>query len=388
MNKYYYKYIKYKNKYLTYKLGGGEELNEELNEELKQIFSNNFQHLFPKLEERIELDEDQRKLFKKVFNEDICKNTNENLVFTKLIDSIELITFDKFLDSIIKSFNKFIKKDDETFKDYILLINTEKTYDGTNKSNLWISLLILSLLYLHDDTCFNNFLTDNNYSQTSIIKHLPKKIQFFDKFYRLPDILKTEDYNSYLSDEKLDIDLLFCDDVSFSGTQIKDYLINMYDHLSPLKINLNFVFGYMSSHALEYIKKEFEKWYGEKNPTPNFESDGGLTYLSKEENYNEIEIKQILDNIIFFDFDRSLTIFDYKLADDKSVYHNLIFGLLNHFQLILNDDKYTNKTLIKSCNGIPMNELENKCGLAFYKKKDEIYDKIVSSIQQVITRAQ
>ena len=321
------------------------------------------------MKEKIELDENQKKLFKEVFNKVICKNTNDNKVFNDLIDSIELIPFNIFIASIIKSFNTFInklRKDNETFKDYILLINIGKDDDGTNKSNLWISLLILSLLYLYDDICFNIFLTDNKYSLIQIIQHLPKNIYFFQTFYELANILKT---NLELENQ---IDLLFCDDISFSGNQLSDYLNKLYINLSSLqlRIHLNFILGYMGDQAINRIKETFERRFSQHD-FPSFVSSGQLKYFSEtRKDYNDEEIKQIKEKIQSFSFDKSLTIFDYKLADETSVYYGLILGFLDDQKnIILDEDKYTNKTLIKLCNDISKDKLDEQCGLAFYKKK-------------------
>ena len=284
------------------------------------ICESNYKSFF--LEKSYSKSLEQVELFKtKLLSDD--KYSKVNPQFIHIIENFRIIKFTDYLMILIKSFIEFLKLK----KKYVFLLHG----NGTSiKSNLWITLLLLSLFRTEVKEHIKSIIDDKTLHQhieeNFIENNMPQDIFFIgeiDKSIILYCNYKYPDYEH-----------LFCDDATYSGKQLNEYLFTVcriYDTvISRCYVKLMFFVPFITKKAFDLLKDKLY-FFGE--------------FLRLEQFKN-----------------LSLDIFEHKMADNMSTFPKIFLGE------IFDDKNFTfnNRTLIKECEKIGESH-DDTCMKAFYK---------------------
>ena len=310
-----------------------------------------------------QLDEKQKTKFKNEFNKLNGENTKMVTCFEKLIDSFELISFDNYIETVIKCLNNLPDN-------YVLLIQIDKIV----KSNEWLPLLVYVLLCVDIDfttLCEGryNFLSDI----LTELKNTKKPKDVF-LFYIFDDILLKK-IGEHCTEKKYNV--VYCDDASYSGSQLDTYINIILEKIN----NLHLFVPYISDDAKMVVSSKKCKIISECTINKFDDSKCFEIFKTIFSNKNT----KLTDKM-------AVTLFEHKLADNVSTYTHLILGSLFYYirydsdylnvRYLLNDEN-SNKTLIKNCNDPNplakiLNEDEDSCMFAFYKRSLKDVDYFMS----------
>lgn len=215
------------------------------------------------------------------------------LLVQRLIYNTKHITFEKFIESLIISINKF--ENDIQNNDFIMYVPN----GYSTKSNFWISAMVYNLLNK-----------------------------------------KPIDVVNYLSNDHNDKHILLCDDGIYSGTQMSEILFSIYKFTENNKVNL--IIPYITTDGLKYINDRFRV-----NIYYNVLMNGVKDILSNDE-YN------LIKQIIVSNKNVSTYYFDHKLPDDYSTLHFLYNdGRVKCNQMDF--ERYDVGTLLHNCDNYKYN---------------------------------
>lgn len=216
------------------------------------------------------------------------------------IENVHIIDFDTFIKTFINNIKITIDLIKNKNDNSVIIIIPEEYF----KSNFWMTLIF-----------FNHIKTHNE-----------------DIFKKIKNII----INPFNLEQKNDITYLFFDDVSYSGTQITQNIVNYNNVIVCL--------GYANINTIK------QKLYEETIETITIKNEGLINtlgvvnnnyiFISKNIDFLEItnkeyykEYKTIL-NMMGMN-DTSLTIFQHKIADNLSLATGILFNtpMLNIYKL-------------------------------------------------------
>lgn len=226
---------------------------------------------------KIKPEVERRKLDLNKYFEKIKEDENYEIIKKFILSlNLEMISIEEFYETMNKQFDKFIEKDIENKKKYLLLLPQK------GKSNFWVSLLFIKYL-----------IEKNYYSEIKdrliIVKKYSKKLHIENEH-----LLN----GTYV--------FLILDDASYSGSQFKNiinnnqYLLNYCDSIQ--------IISWISQRAVDNIKKNCRLEIPIIFPEINIKE------------LNRIEIPKINGKDLYYiNFFTNRTIFEHKMADDKSI---------------------------------------------------------------------
>jgi len=234
--------------------------------------------------------------------------------------NLEMISLEKFYETMEKQFDVFIEKDKENKKKYLLLL------PQIGKSNFWVSLLFIKYLLEKD---YYSEIKD----RLIIVKKYSKKIYI------------ENDQQQHLLNGKYVF--LILDDASYSGSQFKN-IINNNQYLLNYCESIQII-SWISQRAIDNIKKNC------RLEIPIIFPEINIKELKR------IEIPKINGKDLYYiNFFTNRTIFEHKMADDKSIPSDFI----NNTPL----QKGTVYSLIQPCNKrINDNSSISVCYTSIYK---------------------
>ena len=371
----------------TKKKGGSNEgILKIINKKDNKIpyFFRFIERIYPKLlmKKMYSLSEEQKERYKSKIS--LCSNEEFKILMMKLINSLSIIKFTDFIYYLLIAFSKFCIE----IKGYIMIVDVSTEL----KSNLWISLLLLSFLYinLHPDSDikknFIQYLTsrgENISRYTNLIQQLnqPTNILLIDDMYNLHKyIIKTDKRN-----------FLYCDDASYSGTQLADFTDTVKEYHN--NINLYAIVGCITNHALMVLQGPHPDGGGGPPLFPDNRIYYGNIFSSFLDIYDDEETKTLCNKLMFRcigprqgnidccnndlesksvssleenDCYKVVTILEHKLADFYSTFDTFILGKYNESSPYILDSK--NYTLITECSEEEDPIIPRKCMSAFYKE--------------------
>lgn len=198
--------------------------------------------------------------------------------------NLEMISLEKFYETMEKQFDVFIEMDKENKKKYLLLL------PQMGKSNFWVSLLFVKYLLEKD---YYSEIKD----RLIIVKKYSKKIYIENEQKACP-------LGQHLLNGKYVF--LILDDASYSGSQFKN-IINNNQYLLNYCESIQII-SWISQRAIDNIKKNCRL---------------EISIIFPEVNIKElkrIEIPKINGKDLYYiNFFTNRTIFEHKMADDKSI---------------------------------------------------------------------
>jgi len=231
-----------------------------------------------------------------------------------ILDNTKHISYTSFLTAIYNSVDKFIRLCKKDIS-YILIVSINET--NVDKSNYWVAQLVYNYLIHKCDINIIDIIHNINY-----IKHI----------------------------DKVNVQYIYCDDCSYTGTQLSDDLNDIIQFVKDYRSGVdkptivNTIVPYISEYAKEQLKSVY---YSEELKT--------FKTILQEHSKAEIDInsKHLADYFLWngSNFDNQVAVyFDHKIADDLSTFPFI------YMTGMIATDKYPNST-IYYCKNTKYNKL-------------------------------